>query len=241
MASVILLYISPLYQLFLTFSSTSWEFPEIALGKFEMVSDSDGKRYPWYGTKHELQTVEGPTDEPSQATVIMHDNFFPQITWHIPVKGYSRDPLLTNIYRKQKFFTFLAIRQVHLKDTTTAPIRVLHAVEWTMEVDIVVDPSLPLGNRVTAVRPKTQEQVAILDAETQPLLRKYALKPPNANNSQALIWRPFNDTSATSVACVVVKPIHSTVHMDTYIEKTKNLSCKTRDELTQLSKENASA
>lgn len=206
-----------------------------------MVSDSDGKRYPWYGTKHELQTVEGPTDEPSRATVIMHDNFFPQITWHIPVKGYSRDPLLTNIYRKQKFFTFLAIRQAHLKDTKSAPIRVLHAVEWTMEVDIVVDPSLPLGNRVTAVRPKCQEQVAILDADTRPLLREYALKPPNANNSQLLIWRPFSDTSATNVACVVVKPINSTVHMDTYMENTKKLARQMSDEWNRLSKENASS
>lgn len=204
---------------------TSWEFPEIVLGKFEMVSDSDGKRYPWYGTKHEVQVVEGPTDQRTSVTVLMHDNFFPQITWHIPAKGYSREPRLTHIYRKQKFFTFLAVREIDRdapKNTLNCrknDIRVLHAVEWTMEVDISADPSLPIGYRVKSVAPKTQEEVAILDAENSSLLKAYALEPPNANNSQALIWRPFSNSAAHKPS-IVVKPLHSTVTLDNYLNRT---------------------
>lgn len=204
---------------------TSWEFPEIVLGKFEMVSDSDGKRYPWYGTKHEVQVIEGPTDQRTSVTVLMHDNFFPQITWHIPAKGYSREARLTHIYRKQKFFTFLAVRHIDRdapKNTLIVrkhDIRVLHAVEWTMEVDIGVDPALPLGYRVKSVGPRMQEEVAILDAENYSLLRAYALEPPNANNSQVLIWRPFS-ISAAHKPSIIVKPVHSTIAIENYLNRT---------------------
>ncbi len=59
-------------------SRTSWEFPEITSGKYTMVSDADGKQYPWYGAKHELATLEGPTHRHT-LTIDMNDNFFPQV------------------------------------------------------------------------------------------------------------------------------------------------------------------
>ena len=60
--------------------STSWEFPEIISGKYTMIGDADGKQYPWYGSKLELQPVYGPTTAPACATVHMNDNFFPQVS-----------------------------------------------------------------------------------------------------------------------------------------------------------------
>ena len=59
--------------------STSWEFPEIVVGKYRMISDADGKQYPWYGSKTEVQTLEGPTLQPTHVTIHMNDNFFPQV------------------------------------------------------------------------------------------------------------------------------------------------------------------
>jgi len=59
--------------------STSWEFPEIVVGKYRMISDADGKQYPWYGSKTEVQTLEGPTPQPTHVTIHMNDNFFPQV------------------------------------------------------------------------------------------------------------------------------------------------------------------
>jgi len=44
-----------------------------------MISDADGKQYPWYGSKTEVQTLEGPTLQPTHVTIHMNDNFFPQV------------------------------------------------------------------------------------------------------------------------------------------------------------------
>jgi hypothetical protein len=65
---------------------TSWEFPEIVIGKYRMISDADGKQYPWYGSKTEVQTLEGPTLQPTFVTVHMNDNFFPQVAISKTVK-----------------------------------------------------------------------------------------------------------------------------------------------------------
>lgn len=62
---------------------TSWEFPEIVIGKYRMISDADGKQYPWYGSKTEVQTLEGPTMQPTHVTIHMNDNFFPQVRLYI--------------------------------------------------------------------------------------------------------------------------------------------------------------
>ena len=63
---------------------TSWEFPEIVVGKYRMISDADGKQYPWYGSKSEVQTLEGPTMQPTHVTIHMNDNFFPQVRLYPP-------------------------------------------------------------------------------------------------------------------------------------------------------------
>jgi len=47
-----------------------------------MISDADGKQYPWYGSKTEVQTLEGPTMQPTHVTIHMNDNFFPQVRCH---------------------------------------------------------------------------------------------------------------------------------------------------------------
>jgi len=49
-----------------------------------MISDADGKQYPWYGSKSEVQTLEGPTMQPTHVTIHMNDNFFPQVRLYPP-------------------------------------------------------------------------------------------------------------------------------------------------------------
>ena len=44
-----------------------------------MVSDADGKQYPWYGSKTEVHNIEGPTLQANFITIHMNDNFFPQV------------------------------------------------------------------------------------------------------------------------------------------------------------------
>lgn len=191
---------------------TSWEFPEIVSGKYKMISDADGKQYPWYGSKDEVRTVKGPTDMFTQVTVHMNDNFFPQVTWYIPHSDYVRTPKLTNIYRKQHFYAFLALR-----DLNTQKFRVLRAVSWSMELAIEVNPTLPLGRRAKLLGPFEQEQPKVLEdnASTSHLLESYAMNPPNANNAQVLVWRP-----RTGSPKVIVPPVQTTMDVNHYLSST---------------------
>ena len=71
--------------IFLGCFRTSWEFPEIVSGKFNMISDADGKQYPWYGAKRELSQLDGPCNKQS-LTLEMNDNFFPQVISNLSSK-----------------------------------------------------------------------------------------------------------------------------------------------------------
>jgi len=44
-----------------------------------MVSDADGKQYPWYGAKNEVLQLHGPTQQSTPVTVSMHDTCHPQV------------------------------------------------------------------------------------------------------------------------------------------------------------------
>lgn len=55
-----------------------------------MVSDSDGKCYPWYGAKNEVMKVSGPTQLPTAVTVSMHDSFHPQVQFSMLVCSFSQ-------------------------------------------------------------------------------------------------------------------------------------------------------
>lgn len=200
------------------FFSTSWEFPEIVTGKYKMISDADGKQYPWYGSRNEVCTLEGPTPFPTSATIHMNDNFFPQITWYIPNSTYPREPSLTHVYRKQRFLTFLA-----LKDLTTNSYHIMKTVAWSMELGIQVNPQNELGQRAKLLGPTEQEKPRVLDDKyTQSLrIEKYALNPPNANNSQVLVWRPrFGEPS------LVIAPIQTTMDMQMYLLATDDVTQK---------------
>ena len=56
-----------------------------------------------------------------------------QVTWYIPHSDYSRQPSLEFIYRKQRFYTFLALR-----DLNTNVYQILKTVAWMMELSIEV-------------------------------------------------------------------------------------------------------
>ena len=60
--------------------STSWELPDLLSGTCKMVSDADGKCYPWYGAKNEVMQMCGSTQLPTPVSVSMHDTFHPQVS-----------------------------------------------------------------------------------------------------------------------------------------------------------------
>ncbi|KAG7276635.1 hypothetical protein CRUP_023201 [Coryphaenoides rupestris] len=173
---------------------SSWELPDLRDGKIEAISDSDGVNYPWYGNTTETCTVVGPTKKESKFSVSMNDNFYPSVTWSVPVSDDDNTPQLTSIRRDQSFVTWLvAINQA------TAETLVLQTVRWRMQLHIHVSPEKPLGQRATLQEPVAQEQPRVLD-KNQPISHNAMVKP-NANDAQVLMWRP-----KTGNAVVVIPP-----------------------------------
>ncbi|KAM4720006.1 protein FAM78A isoform 1-T1 [Anableps anableps] len=161
---------------------SSWELPDLRDGKIQAISDSDGVNYPWYGNTTETCTVIGPTKKDSKFTVSMNDNFYPSVTWGVPVSD-SNVPLLSSIQRDQSFTTWLvAINQA------TSETVVLRTIRWRMQLHIQVDPENPLGQRAVLKEPVAQEQPQIL-GKNEPIPPNAMVKP-NANDAQVLMWRP---------------------------------------------------
>lgn len=97
---------NPLTVLSCPLHRSSWELPELREGRVKAISDSDGVSYPWYGNTTETVTLTGPTSKPSRLTVSMNDNFYPSVTWAVPISN-SNTPMLTHITRDQSFITWL--------------------------------------------------------------------------------------------------------------------------------------
>ncbi|CAH1785332.1 unnamed protein product [Owenia fusiformis] len=163
---------------------SSWEFPELTSGAYKMISDSDGKTFPWYGSRNELTTLEGPIQDYKVITVSMNDNFHPHVTWTVPYKtDMNGPPGLTHIHRQQSFYTWLVAKRVN-----TGQYFILKTIEWSLGLEIAVSPERPLGSRATVLTGADPGQPVILDNNI--LIPLYALTAPNANNAQMLIWKP---------------------------------------------------
>ncbi|KAK6470870.1 protein FAM78A-like [Huso huso] len=172
---------------------SSWELPDLRDSKIQAISDSDGVNYPWYGNTTETCTIVGPTRRETKFTVSMNDNFYPSVTWGVPVSD-SNAPQLTSIRRDQSFTTWL----VAINQATNETIA-LQTVKWRMQLHIEVFPEKPLGHRAKLLEPSAQEQPNIL-TKNEPIPPN-ALVKPNANDAQVLMWRP-----KTGEPVVVIPP-----------------------------------
>ena len=47
-----------------------------------LINDSDGRNYPWYGSSHQVVTINGPIPHTSKYTVTMRDFFHP---WYVEI------------------------------------------------------------------------------------------------------------------------------------------------------------
>ncbi|KAM3825759.1 protein FAM78A isoform 1-T2 [Vipera latastei] len=174
---------------------SSWELPDLLEGKIQAISDSDGVNYPWYGNTTETCTIVGPTKKEAKFTISMNDNFYPSVTWAVPVSD-SNVPKLTCIHRDQSFTTWLVATNI-----TTSEMVILQTIKWRMKLAIDVEPSKPLGRRARLREPSAQEQPQILSKNES--IPPSALVKPNANDAQVLMWRP-NDGRPL----VVIPPKH---------------------------------
>jgi len=187
---------------------TSWEFPQLNGEEQPMVSDSDGKHFPWYGDHHEINVIHGPTTKSTTFKVKMNDSFYPQVTWMPPIPvspkditkaGGTKKCLLTKIQRDQTFYTWLIARNEVSKELI-----VLLTVSWRAQIDIAIDPHSPRGQRAKLFGVKTQKPPEILSHNVP--IPRCAMEPPHANGAQMLMWRPFTHGKDDDTPEVIIPP-----------------------------------
>ncbi|CAF1035703.1 unnamed protein product [Brachionus calyciflorus] len=171
---------------------SSWEFPELNTGNKPMVSDSDGKNFPWYGSKTEVVMIKGPQPNFTIHHVSMNDNFYPHVTWDIPTSS-DKNAKLTNIKRDQKFYTWLVAM-----DVLNGTFVVLKTFKWRMKLEIKVDPMKELGHRAKLISDPNPKQPNALKYNVR--IPDCALYPSNANSAQVLIWRSNDGNPLVVVA-----------------------------------------
>ncbi|XP_067660911.1 protein FAM78B-like [Haliotis asinina] len=162
---------------------TSWEFPELTSGKQLMISDCDGRHYPWYGSRNETAIIKGPCKSFQTATITMNDNFHPHVTWRNPANRHQVEPNLTHIKRDQSFYVWLVAW-----NQTASKSYILSTIRWGMQLEIDVKPHCELGKRARLISNPIAKQPQILDKNVP--IPRCALVPPNANSAQMLVWRP---------------------------------------------------
>ena len=140
----------------------------------------------------------------------MNDNFYPSVTWDVPVSEGTRSRL-THIMRDQSFITWLAA-----VNETSKEIFILNTVRWKFYLEIHIDPAKELGQRTLFVTPRYQQQPQIFNGtfEKKPVnisrfhnknsnrndhysnfdhIPRSALVRPSANYAQTLLWFPTDD------------------------------------------------
>ncbi|ESO98725.1 hypothetical protein LOTGIDRAFT_113796 [Lottia gigantea] len=181
---------------------TSWEFPELTSGKQIMISDCDGRHYPWYGSRNETAIFEGFSDVCQTATITMNDNFHPHVTWRNPANRNQSSPNLTHIIRDQSFYVWLVVWNMSSMKSF-----ILQTIQWRMELEIEVDPSKSLGHRAKLISNPVPRQPILLDKNVP--IPRCALVPPNANSAQMLVWR-----AASSRPLCIIPPVWSADEKD---------------------------
>jgi hypothetical protein len=156
-----------------------------------MVSDSDGKNFPWYGNKTEVVSIVGPQATSTLHHVSMNDNFHPHITWDTPVSSLNL-ARLTRVEREQKFLTWLVAMDVAHGDFI-----VLRTYRWQMRLEIEVDPTRELGERARVVSEQCLRQPYPIESNIR--IPSCALYPTSANSSQILVWYPGSRDSLRQV------------------------------------------
>ncbi|CAF1249710.1 unnamed protein product, partial [Didymodactylos carnosus] len=196
---------------------SSWEFPQLMSGDKPMISDSDGRNYPWYGSKSEVIEVQGPCDDYTLIKVNMNDNFYPHITWDIPTSN-ERLSRLTHVARNQQFYTWLVAM-----DAINGSILVLKTIRWQMKLEIGIDPLKPQGSRAKLISDPAPEQPEILKQNVR--IPTCILYPPNvcimfsfkltcANSAQILVWHPLCRLGEISRRPEIVVPPRCMVILD---------------------------
>ncbi|CAF1072636.1 unnamed protein product [Rotaria sp. Silwood1] len=161
---------------------SSWEFPQLVLRDASMINDSCGRNFPWYGSKNQVVTIQGPLYRQSEYTISMRDLFVPWIPWDIPTCE-GEQSYLTHIYRHQRFYVWLCAM-----NCTKNELLIIRTIRWTQTIEIDIKPDLNRGMRAKLISNPVPDQPIFLKRNI--FIPSCALQEPSANNAQLLIWRP---------------------------------------------------
>ena len=158
---------------------SSWEIPQLISGETTMISDADGRNYPFYGSNSELIELYGPSADYRRIQVRMNDNFYPHITWDIPTSN-ERVSRLTHVRREQHFYTWLVAMNAH-----NGSILVLKTIQWQMNLEIDVNPKQIQGSRAKLISNPIPIQPIILKDNVR--IPSTVLYPPNVRLINSVI------------------------------------------------------
>ncbi|XP_065319795.1 protein FAM78B-like isoform X2 [Gordionus sp. m RMFG-2023] len=191
---------------------SQWSIPGLNGTLEKAISDSDGKKFPWYGIRSdEVFVLPFPTTKTHTKVVCMSDNFYPHVTWDYPGDKFE-SAKLTKVCRDQRFYVWLVAM-----NSTLRQIYVLKAAKWRMKVTVKLDPLMPLGNRTISVSGKlTPPQIFFADEKNN--LTKFiplqVLSPPSANTCQILTWVPKGKNNKGIVVIPAKRQLHHNERKD---------------------------
>ncbi|KAL7671455.1 hypothetical protein ACOME3_006353 [Neoechinorhynchus agilis] len=157
---------------------TSWILPDLLNKRYEMISDSDGKCFPWYGTADELRVLKGPTTYSTVCKVTMEDSLSSKVSLSPPHHHERVSARLTEIHREQNFVTWLVKME---ESPNRKKVTILRAIKWGVNLKIHQN-----AQQCYVVEEYSCVGPEFLDGEN--LLPKNCFTGPTANFSQLLIW-----------------------------------------------------
>lgn len=156
-------------------ATTSWEMPK--LPHYDCASEAAP---PWYGTLHEIARVRR-----GEVEVAMDDNLVASMTWREPLPPDGGELAvkadLSSVKRKQSFTTWLVARR-----NRDGKLTVLRRVTWTIEFEIAVDMTKPVGKRCWIVKTPVRQPEIFGDGSVP----EGVLRGPGANDAQEFWWTP---------------------------------------------------
>ena len=207
--------------------SVWWECNELSHGRRAFLNDADEKSPPFDGSAlgRQLVNIRGPRGNVIEAnedllrdefqtiaerqnaenaqrgwpfTLESRDNPDGLVAWDFPTRFVDQvadSPVLTltAVRRSLQFIVWLA-----LYDCEQQTWFGLKTVKWKYVLEMTVDTSRPLGNRVHVERDEPRcEALQKEDADRLVRIPPDAVMPPYANACQSLIWRPRHAPNCT--------------------------------------------
>ncbi|TNN08666.1 Protein FAM78A [Schistosoma japonicum] len=164
-----------------------WEFHPLKSGLRQLINDSDGRQYPFYSVHRSLYNIKKGCMKKITLNLHIKDYFHPSVVWKLPFSGGVQ---LTEIIRQQKFLIWLVAIKYGKTFSCKDEITVFKQIRWEYNLQISVDPFMPLGSRIRKICDMQNNRIIVTNSDEPSNLPVAAIFPPHCNAVQSLIWYP---------------------------------------------------